>query len=664
MVRTPTLAAVVLLVLLTPPPRGVAWAQAPAPGDDPDRDGFSTIFELFFGTDPYDPDTDDDGFDDGFELRGLLNWRIGSPLEADSDHDGIDDPHDDYDGDGVSNLAEDGGGTNMFLADSDHDGLDDGKEFPLGFDPLRHDSDADGVRDSDEDADGDDLVIGRELALGTDPGAADTDGDGVLDGAEVALCTQPRLADAGTDTLCLRRTPDATPDWKLFQRDVAGAATIPVRLHYRLAAPARLEVAVVDSATITPLPGHDYADHGLALTPAAGPGGAVAALDVTRIPQGGTYDLLVRAVDPVTGAVLAQDAARSLAVGDVFLAAGQSNMSGENGLWEDPRTFEAPDPAVHLFGNDGRWKLAREPMDDPADSVDGVSADRAPRSSPMLRFAKEVARGTGVPVAVIPAAKSGSAIAPAPTGWERDASHPLSRATLYGSAVSRVLVQAYGAPIAGLLWYQGESNNGQDADTYRAALAWLIANLRQDLGNPDLFVASCQLAALAGATPREEDAWMEIREGQRRYALADPRSILIGTIDLPTFGAHLLGPGYREVGRRLGVATLRALYRVPASTGPAVRRIRRVRLGTRIRIGYDRAVTGGGDPSLFRVVEHGVEAPITLATVRGRSVTLALAQPVSDAARVTYGLGGAGKPWVVGERGEGAALLFLNAGLE
>ena len=227
-----------------------------------------------------------------------------------------------------------------------------------------------------------------------------------------------------------------------------------------------------------------------------------------------------------------------------------------------------------------------------------------------------------------------------------------------------MLAQDYGAPIAGLLWYQGENNRGQDADTYRAALAGVIANFRQDLGNPDLFVASCQLAALPGPTTQEQHAWMEIREGQRRYALADPRSVLVATIDLPTLGFHLFGSGYREVGRRLGVATLRALYRRPGRTGPVVQRIRRFSLGTRMRIRYDRAVTGGDDPSLFRVVDQGVEVAVTLAAARGRSVTLRLERPVTDTALVTYGLREGGGPWLAGKRGEGAALLFLDVGLE
>src|SRR5262249_17352841 len=116
-----------------------------------------------------------------------------------------------------------------------------------------------------------------------------------------------------------------------------------------------------------------------------------------------------------------------------------------------------------------------EPMDDPTDSIDGVSIDEYARSSPMLRFAKEVARATNVPVAIVPASASGSALLPAPSGshvetWVRDPVDPLSRAAPYGSAVSRILAQSYASPIRGIIWYQGESDVGRGLSSYRDAL--------------------------------------------------------------------------------------------------------------------------------------------------------------------------------------------------
>jgi len=43
--------------------------------DDPDHDGLNNMLELFFGTDPHNPDTDGDGVSDGAEVKRGSNPR-------------------------------------------------------------------------------------------------------------------------------------------------------------------------------------------------------------------------------------------------------------------------------------------------------------------------------------------------------------------------------------------------------------------------------------------------------------------------------------------------------------------------------------------------------------------------------------------------------------
>ena len=94
---------------------------------DFDGDGLSNIDEVAtYHTDPFDPDTDHDGTNDGMDTAPLDPETGGNPLFAT-----------DSDGDGISDAAEALRGTSPLLADSDGDGIPDGADdFPL--DPSRY----------------------------------------------------------------------------------------------------------------------------------------------------------------------------------------------------------------------------------------------------------------------------------------------------------------------------------------------------------------------------------------------------------------------------------------------------------------------------------------------------------------------------------------------
>ncbi len=93
----------------------IEWASS----GDSDGDGLTNKEESLWGTDPHDPDTNDDGILDGAEVAAGL-----SPTNRDMD------------GDGVDNLVERNQGTDPFDADTDDDGCKDGEDaYPL--DPAR-----------------------------------------------------------------------------------------------------------------------------------------------------------------------------------------------------------------------------------------------------------------------------------------------------------------------------------------------------------------------------------------------------------------------------------------------------------------------------------------------------------------------------------------------
>ena len=178
---------------------------------DTDGDGIPDIIEtMTLGTDPLDVDTDDDGIADGDELGGDTVYDAGTdtdPAQFDTDGDGI--------GDGVESQLttgiadpDDGGpllGTDPAVFEADADPT-------TGTSPVDQDSDDDGIIDGTEDANGDGAQDAGETAADN----ADSDADGVQDGTEQGL-TAPE--GTGTDLLVFQpdqgigsTTDPLTPD--------------------------------------------------------------------------------------------------------------------------------------------------------------------------------------------------------------------------------------------------------------------------------------------------------------------------------------------------------------------------------------------------------------------------------------------------------------------
>ncbi|QLH80895.1 VWA domain-containing protein [Halosimplex pelagicum] len=168
--------------------------------EDFDDDGLPTVFDPA----PFDPDADGDGLRDGFEVR-----KSGtSPVVNDTDGDGVPDPAEQLDADGLNNSREQALGTHPRLNDTDFDGLRDDHELANGTDPLDPDTDGDGVPD------------GKEMRFGTDPTSADATGENGTysftasddeSGVNVTVRTSPENASATTiETV----EPNATQEFR------------------------------------------------------------------------------------------------------------------------------------------------------------------------------------------------------------------------------------------------------------------------------------------------------------------------------------------------------------------------------------------------------------------------------------------------------------------
>jgi sialate O-acetylesterase len=195
-----------------------------------------------------------------------------------------------------------------------------------------------------------------------------------------------------------------------------------------------------------------------------------------------------------------------------------------------------------------------------------------------------------------------------------------------GTLYNAMIAPLGATKLAGIAWYQGESDTGIPG--YDRRLSTLIADWRQRFASPDAGFGIVQLSAYGA--PRlapAESGWADVRDAQRRVAAADGHAGLAVTLDIGD--AHDIHPGEKHViGERLARSMRAAVYREavpPSGPVPAAARM----AGGDIAIRFD-GITGalhsqGGAQAIgFELCDA---APGTCryaaATPAGTTVTLA-----------------------------------------
>jgi sialate O-acetylesterase len=249
------------------------------------------------------------------------------------------------------------------------------------------------------------------------------------------------------------------------------------------------------------------------------------------------------------------EVARRVYIGDVWLCAGQSNMgmtfkqsveiSDALGAAEDPELV-LRNLSVH--GSNRSPDLAAQSMD--PDSFQSANRRSLLNFSALCGlFGLELRREQRIPIGLISAAAPASRIEawlpderPTILSGERDWSgtviHPRNAPKYFPGELRRSMVEALSeTPIAGIIWYQGESDAITDPSNYSIQLARLIDDWRILWKDKELPVIVVQIPGRAPLVRGRvavgfAERWQTVQQAQADVATRMPNVFLVKSADI------------------------------------------------------------------------------------------------------------------------------------
>ncbi|CAF2111401.1 hypothetical protein HID58_082103 [Brassica napus] len=227
----------------------------------------------------------------------------------------------------------------------------------------------------------------------------------------------------------------------------------------------------------------------------------------------------------------------------IFILAGQSNMAGRGGVYNDtaknitvwdgviPRECRS-NPSILRLTAKLEWEEANEPLhaDIDVNKTNGVG--------PGMPFANRVVNRFGY-VGLVPCSIGGTKL----SQWQKGE-------FLYEETVRRAkaaMVASGGGSYEAVLWYQGESDTVDmvDASVYKNRLVQFFSDLRNDLQHPNLPII--QVALATGAGPYLD----AVRKAQLETGLENVHCVDAKGLPLEPDGLHLTTSSQVRLGQMM-----------------------------------------------------------------------------------------------------------------
>ena len=327
-----------------------------------------------------------------------------------------------------------------------------------------------------------------------------------------------------------------------------------------------------------------------------------------------------------------------LVCGDAYIIDGQSNaLATDTGEKSPPETNEW----IRSYGR---------PSQNPKDNQGNLwclpvwkaqKGEKAELGWWGMELAKRLLESQKMPIFLINAAVGGTRI----DQHQRDAANPTDLTTIYGRMLWRVQQAKLTHGIRGILWHQGENDQGSDGPTggfgwesYQPLFVEMAAAWKQDFPNVQNYYVfqiwpnSCSMGGRDGAGDR-------LREKQRTLPQLFSNMSILSTLGVrPPGGCHYPLVGWAEFARMVQPIIERDHYGKASAvplTAPNLRRVAYTSAAQdTVTLEFDQPVVWT-DALAGQFYLDGEKGKVASGSIIGNVLTLKLTQP-SAAKQITY----------------------------